>query len=351
MNARTLGLTIASLGLLGALPCATPQNLGEGLETAKKVGDKAGEGFDLAKEHAKCDALAKVQVSYQEEYALGGTAAVGFVKSNGGLALPYTDAESDELKKQESVKFNESSADFKTAKYVATVGKNLGFQSSRPDIKWTVGVLKNDSQVNAFSAPGGYVLITRGALKAAKNEDQLAGILAHEIGHIVKKHGIKYYTNEKIAGCKVVKTLKSDAAQSLKDEVMSFIPAIYDLEQLASSYGRLLSTGADAINFDDRGSFDFVQMLGEKAGAKIAEGYSQDMELEADQVAADLLMSAGYSVDEYGKFVSTLSGSKTHPGGAERQKALMDYAKKKRTSDDFSGPESKRKPIPLATAK
>lgn len=346
MTARAVGLTIASVGLLAALPCATPRSFEEATSTVNDAARVGGSAADLPREHKRCDALADNQVSFQEEYALGGTAAVTFVKDNGGLAVAYTDAERAQLANQKDVKFNQDSADYKKAAYVATVGKNLALQSERPDLHWTFGILKNDSQVNAFSAPGGYALITSGALKAVKNEDQLAGVIAHEIGHIVKKHGIAYYNQEKVSVCKSVKT-----AQAAKEVVQGLFPALYDAEKIIGSYSRLLSAGADALNFDDAANFDFIQMLGEKAGEKIAEGYGHEMELEADQVATELLMSAGYSVEEYAKFVGTLGSSSTHPGGEKRQRAILKHMEKQRTGDDFAGPDGARKPIPLASVK
>lgn len=339
---------VASLGLLAALPCATPRNLNEGLSGANQAADKAAKVARLKQARDKCDEVAKQPVSFNEEYSVGSATAVGFVKANGGLVLSYTDADTKALKDRQSVKFDEASVDHKKALYVATVGRNLALQSGRPDIPWTFGILANDKDVNAFSAPGGYVLITHGAYKAAKNEDQLAGVLAHEIGHIVKKHGIQYYMTEKAESCKAAVTIKSDAAGELKDVARSFIPALYDVERLAGQASRLASTGSDVFNFDDPNNFDLVQLMAEKAGATIAAGYSKDMEYEADQVAADLLMSAGYSLEEYGKLVATLGGSSTHPGGADRQNALLEYAKKKRTEDAFAGPVTKKKPVPLA---
>lgn len=351
MNARSLGLTIASLGLLAALPCSPPRNLREGIETGTSVAKAGGNLAELKEDRGQCEELAKQQVSFNEEYAVGSATAVNFVMKNGGLINSYVDADKDQLSKPESVKFNEDKAEFNQAAYVATVGKNLAMQSDRPDINWTFGILKSDSQVNAFSAPGGFVLITNGAIKAVKNEDQLAGVIAHEIGHIVKKHGIKAYTTQKVESCKAAVTITSDSAGDLKGVAEAFIPPwLTDAVGLASSAKNLISKGADAFGFDDPANFGLVQLMAEKTGEKIAEGMGPKMEFEADQVATELLMSAGYSVEEYAKFVSGLGGSSTHPGGAARQKAILDY-KASRLKSDFGGPDTKKKPIPLATSK
>jgi Zn-dependent protease with chaperone function len=73
--------------------------------------------------------------------------------------------------------------------YVALVGTVVAQQTSRPNLKWTFIVLDTDG-VNAFASPGGFVHVTRGALALLENEAELAGVLGHEIGHIVKQHTI-----------------------------------------------------------------------------------------------------------------------------------------------------------------
>jgi predicted Zn-dependent protease len=74
-------------------------------------------------------------------------------------------------------------------KYVTLVGMVMAQASTRPDLKWEFIVLDTDG-VNAFAAPGGLVHITRGALGLMKSEAELAGVLAHEISHITKKHTV-----------------------------------------------------------------------------------------------------------------------------------------------------------------
>lgn len=72
-------------------------------------------------------------------------------------------------------------------KYVNDVGRWLTLQTERPDLPWQFGVL-DDDDVNAFAAPGGYVFITKGLLMHMKNEAELAGVLAHEISHVLRRH-------------------------------------------------------------------------------------------------------------------------------------------------------------------
>ena len=78
-------------------------------------------------------------------------------------------------------------ANAEVERYVNRVGRWLSLNSERPDLNWQFGVLDTGT-VNAFSTPGGYVLISRGLLERLHNEAELAGVLAHEVAHVVKKH-------------------------------------------------------------------------------------------------------------------------------------------------------------------
>ena len=82
--------------------------------------------------------------------------------------------------------------DTKTLEYINALGQHIVqfVPSAETHRDWTFGVI-DSSSVNAFAAPGGYVLITRGLLDLMETEDQLAFILAHEISHVVKQHHLK----------------------------------------------------------------------------------------------------------------------------------------------------------------
>jgi predicted Zn-dependent protease len=80
--------------------------------------------------------------------------------------------------------------DAQLQKYVNNVGRWVASQSERPDLPWHFGVIET-RDINAFAAPGGYVFITRGLYLELHNEAELAGVLAHEIGHVVRKHHLK----------------------------------------------------------------------------------------------------------------------------------------------------------------
>jgi len=74
--------------------------------------------------------------------------------------------------------------------YVNKVGKSIAMFAGRTEIEYHFAVIDGED-INAYATPGGYVFLTKGALKAMENEIQLAGVLAHEIGHINLKHIMK----------------------------------------------------------------------------------------------------------------------------------------------------------------
>ena len=80
-------------------------------------------------------------------------------------------------------------ADAALQSYVNRVGRWVASQTERPDLPWHFGVIDSPA-INAFAAPGGTVLVTRGLYEILDSEAQLAGVLGHEIGHIVRRHHI-----------------------------------------------------------------------------------------------------------------------------------------------------------------
>lgn len=74
--------------------------------------------------------------------------------------------------------------------YVNRVGRWLSLQTTRPDLPWRFVVVDTDS-LGAFAAPGGNVVVTAGLMRLMRDENELAGVLAHEIAHVVDKHHVK----------------------------------------------------------------------------------------------------------------------------------------------------------------
>lgn len=87
-------------------------------------------------------------------------------------------------------------------RYVSLVGTRVALKSERSALTWTFGVLASGS-VNAFSAPGGYILVTEGLLGMLDTEDELAAVLAHEVAHIVRQHHWKIIRKQQQASALV----------------------------------------------------------------------------------------------------------------------------------------------------
>ena len=177
------------------------------------------------------------------------------------------------------------------AKYVMFVGMAVAQRTPRPQAPWVFGVLDTDV-VNAWSGPGGYVWVTRGAIQQMQDESELAGILAHEIGHVVAQHGLK-------------------AAQeaSTGDVVTSF----------AKSFNN--STLAQVDQFLDKGV------------DAVLKGHNREQENEADKLGVQYTAKAGYDPNGLLRFLQRIrqqqkSGGanlfSTHPGLDERIKLISD---------------------------
>lgn len=127
---------------------------------------KLSSGFEAAKSVGKM-AKGAAGIGPEEEKIIGESVAIEIVGKYGGLVRSPV-----------------------ILHRVNLVGRAVARYSSRPELNWRFCVLDSDS-VNAFSAPDGYVFITRGLYNLAKSDDVLAGILGHEITHITERHALK----------------------------------------------------------------------------------------------------------------------------------------------------------------
>jgi len=190
----------------------------------------------------------------------------------------------------------------KLKRYVSLVGKSLALNSSRNEIDFHFTILDADF-INAYSAPGGYIFITRGAIKAMRDESELAAVLAHEVAHITEKHIVNEF---KIKG--------------------------HDSSAAAGVSNLLGSSSSSA-------KVAFSQSVDNATHKLINKGFKKEEELQADNVALLLLAATGYdpsSMRRYLKRVKrinkkTASRSKhkpTHPPTSKRLKSLKRIAKK-----------------------
>ena len=105
------------------------------------------------------------------------------------------------------------STDMALQHYVNQLGRWISLQSPRPNLPWTFAVL-DDGGFNAFAAPGGYVFITKGLVDRVADESELAGILAHEITHVVQRHHLNALRKTARAGL-VTKVIGSQLNNNL----------------------------------------------------------------------------------------------------------------------------------------
>ena len=84
-------------------------------------------------------------------------------------------------------------------KRVNLIGRWLASRSSRPELPWTFGVI-DDGEVNAFAAPGGYILITRGLYQLLGSDDEVAAVLGHELSHVVQRDHYEVLRKQELQG-------------------------------------------------------------------------------------------------------------------------------------------------------
>jgi predicted Zn-dependent protease len=183
-------------------------------------------------------------------------------------------------------------------RYVNRVGRWLALQTERPDLPWQFGVMEAP-QLNAFAVPGGTIFVTRGLVEKMKSEAELAGVLAHEISHVLRKHHLKAIqkgAQTALAGDALNQALRNQNAQ-VREKLVSFGSEMY------------------------------------------TRGLDKGDELEADRLGVVIAARAGY--DAYGlpAVLQTLQAMnaqdsalalmfKTHPAPGERLSALDETMQK-----------------------
>jgi predicted Zn-dependent protease len=75
-------------------------------------------------------------------------------------------------------------------RFITALGESMAKRTSRANLDWRFSVV-NSPEVNAFAIPGGFIYVNRGAIEQADRLDELAGIMGHEIGHVVRRHSVK----------------------------------------------------------------------------------------------------------------------------------------------------------------
>jgi len=200
--------------------------------------------------------------------------------------------------------------------YLNVLGQSLAVFSSRPETFGGYHFLLLDSdEINAFAAPGGLILVTRGMLRCCDSEDELAAVVAHEICHVEKKHGLSA-----IKQGRLTEAFSIIAAESAKQ------------------------AGNDQLATLTR---EFEGSVGDVVKTLTTSGYSQAQERDADAAAVGLLRRAGYPekamitmLQRMDKRLANARGlgfAKTHPSARGRADAL-----RKTVKDAGSAPDAVR---------
>jgi predicted Zn-dependent protease len=178
--------------------------------------------------------------------------------------------------------------------YVNKVGLAVAAYSDRPEIYAGYHFLILDSdEINALSAPGGFIFITRGLLAQCRDEEMLAAVLAHEVGHVAGKHGLQAIKKSRLIDA--FKLIGSEAAAK-------YSPA--DLAELTDLFQGALS---------------------DIAGQLIERGYDRTLEYEADGLSVKFTTASGYNPGGLTDFLKVLASEsetggwfQTHPTARDR---------------------------------
>jgi predicted Zn-dependent protease len=172
------------------------------------------------------------------------------------------------------------------ANYIDGMGQKLASLSDRTDIQYHFKILES-KEINAFACPGGFIYVYSGLLKTMDNEAQLAGVMAHEIGHVVARHGVKRL--QQVLGLQVLLSIALGESSEITQQAVG--------------------TGVTLI----------------------LQGYSRQNEYEADYDGAYYMTKAGYNpqgmIQLFGKLQQLDKGGKateldklfeSHPPSADR---------------------------------
>jgi predicted Zn-dependent protease len=177
--------------------------------------------------------------------------------------------------------------DPKLTAYVQQIGGRMAKLSPRQDVKYSFAIA-DMAEPNAFALPGGYVYVSRGLLALANDEDELAGVIGHEIGHVAARHSAQRETRQ--MGVGILSVLGTIAAGVVGGGQAA---------QAASQLGRV-------------------------AGAGYVASYSRDQERQADDIGQKLAAAGGWDPEGLADFLLTLDREGKVRTGKSRQPTFLD---------------------------
>ena len=178
------------------------------------------------------------------------------------------------------------------AEYVQALGASIARTTSRPELAWRFRII-DSRQVNAFALPGGYIYVNRGLIERAERLDELAGAVAHEIGHVVLRHSarqIEKQTKTGVAvelGCRLTDLCNSDVARAAIQVGGAALFARYSRHDEAEADSEAVQLVVEA-GIDPTGiPALFRRLIEERRTSPLAiEGFFASHPLEEDRIAA-----------------------------------------------------------------
>lgn len=168
--------------------------------------------------------------------------------------------------------------------YIDRVGEKVIQQSdaSKSNYPFEFHLLSNPQTINAFALPGGQVFITVGLLRRLNSEAQLAGVLGHEVGHVVARHGAEHLAKQQL-GASLVNAVGIAASDSPEQARQAAVVAQAVNQLVSLNYGREDELESDQLGFrfmtkagyNPQGIIELMQILGSaKQGGQPPEFFS-----------------------------------------------------------------------------
>lgn len=206
--------------------------------------------------------------------------------------------------------------------YVNQLGRWLAFQTERPDLPWTFAVIDTDT-VNAFAAPGGYVFVTRGLFLMLRNEAELAGVIGHEIAHVLRRHHLVAIEKQMRA------SLATDVTGMLVD---------YNSEMVDALVGAGMKLYAKGLDREDEFEADRMGVVVAARSGYDAYGLpamlmTLNARSENDQNLSFLFSTHPPTVDRLGKLDQEMQGRMDQYSGAAGQTKRFQEIQKRLRGD------------------
>jgi predicted Zn-dependent protease len=178
--------------------------------------------------------------------------------------------------------------------YLNSLGQKVAQASRRPQLQYSLKIVNTDS-VNAFSLPGGYIYIHRGLLDFVMNESELAGIVAHEVGHIVAYHSMNDVARRTLVDRGMYELQKAgllsdqqvvDMLQRYGGPILLFADRKFNREE-ESEADMLGMYNAIRAGYDPQGLISFLARLSKFTGnPTLVEGLLMNHPLPGERVTA-----------------------------------------------------------------